>query len=631
MSSTAAAIAKQPGVSNQPSRLFISGEKQRTVLCLVLVLLTLAFYNSAGRNNFTNYDDTYYVTNNPHVQAGLTWETVKWAFTSFDDANWHPLTWLSHALDCQLFKLNPAGPHYVSVLLHAANVVLLFLVLAAATGFTWPSFMVAGLFALHPINVQSVAWISERKNVLSMLFFLLALYAYGWYVRRESVKRYTVVASLFAIGLMAKPEIITLPFVLLLWDYWPLRRMFAQPSADPLPDAPRPHSFSFLVMEKLPLLLLSAASAIVTFFAQNKGEAVRRAPAWVRFGNVPLAYVRYLGKAFWPVHFAAFYPHPGRFLQPWKIVVSSIVVVVLTAVVLHFRERRYLIVGWFWFLGTLVPVSGVVQVGMQAMADRYAYLSFIGLFIAVSWTVAGIAEERKISIAWIAVPSALVLLTLGILCTREIPYWHDSETLWRHTLSITEGNYTAHDSLGRVLAEKGRMQEAQAEFDAAYELHNYSVSELLEIGTYQQIFGYPKEAAIQYRRALDNAPDAKFRSTALTMLGSAFTQTGNLDRARLSYTYALQENPENSAALVSSGLLAERDGKYDEAADQISHAMKIAPTDGGYLLLSQALRRTGRSQEADAAYAHAQQISHDFPKAQQIAKQVLLAAGIKAD
>ncbi|MGA8272697.1 MAG: hypothetical protein WB919_14145, partial [Candidatus Sulfotelmatobacter sp.] len=238
-------------------------------MCLLLVLLTLAFYNSIVHNGFTNFDDNLYVTQNDHVRAGLTWNTVKWAFSTNEAANWHPLTWLSHALDCQLFKMNPAGHHYVTVLLHAANAVLLFLLLAEATGFMWPSFLVAALFALHPVNVESVAWASERKNVLSMLFFLLALRAYGWYVRSESVKRYAVVAALFALGLMAKPEIITLPFVLLLWDYWPLRRMFSTVSREDLPHVAVPRTFLFLALEKVPLLLLAAASAVITFMVQS--------------------------------------------------------------------------------------------------------------------------------------------------------------------------------------------------------------------------------------------------------------------------------------------------------------------------------------------------------------------------
>jgi protein O-mannosyl-transferase len=645
MSSSATASAMQPAtVSRPPARLFISREKRSTVLCLLLVLMTLVFYNSVAHNGFTNLDDDGYITENTHVRAGLTWDTVKWAFTSRDAANWHPLTWLSHALDCQLFKLNPVGHHYVNVLLHAVNALLLFLLLESATGLTWPSFMVAALFALHPVNVESVAWAAERKNVLSMLFFLLTLHAYRWYVRRGGVKRYSAVAALFALGLMAKPEIITLPFVLLLWDYWPLRRMGGGASVgSQLSDAgerpaeeiraasaPVPRSFSFLLLEKVPLLLLSAGSAAITLLAQSAGNAVRTASARVRFGNAIVAYVRYLGKAIWPTRLAALYPHLGRFLPTWEIVASAVVLLLLTALVLRWRKRRYLVVGWFWFLGTLVPVIGLVQVGVQAMADRYAYLSFIGLFICVVWGVAGLARERKIQPVRLAVPAVVILLTLGMLSRRQVGYWHDSETLWGHTLSVTGRNYTAHDALARALAKEGRVEDAIVEHNAAEDLHAYSPDEMVEVGIYEQTHGHVREAIAQYARALD-AEDSKTRAVALSWLGSAFTQFGDLGRAKLSYTYALRENPENVAALVGSGLLAERDGDFAVAVERISHAMKVEPTDVGYLLLEQALRRAGRSPEADEAGAQAQRISHDFAKAQQAATQVLVSAGIQPE
>ena len=595
------------------------------------MLLTLAFYNPIVHNGFTNFDDNGYITDNAHVRAGLTWDTVKWAFTSRDCANWHPVTWLSHALDCQLFRLNPAGHHYVNVLLHAVNAILLFLLLESATGLTWPSFMVAALFALHPVNVESVAWAAERKNVLSMFFFLFTLHAYGWYVRRASVRRYAVVAVLFALGLMAKPEIITLPFVLLLWDYWPLRRMGGGLPGENLPGKLVPRSFSFLFLEKVPLLLLSAGSGVITLVAQRGGQALRDVPAWVRFGNSAVAYVRYLGKAFWPVRLAVPYPHPGRLLPIWEILASAAVLLLSTGLVLRWRDHRYLVVGWFWFLGTLVPVIGLVQVSTQAMADRYAYLPYIGLFVCVIWGVAETAQERKISAVWLGVPAVLVLFTLGIVSRHQLAYWHDSESLWRHTLSVTQRNYAAHDALGHALADQGRVKEAMVEFNAAESLHAYSAAEMVRFGFYEQTHGHVQEAIEQYRQALDNSPDSNTRAVALNLLGSAFTQMGDIPRAKMSYAYALKENPDNGAALVGSGLLAERDGDFRFAVEQISHAIKVEPTDVGYLLLGQALRRAGHTTEADEAYAQAQRISRDFAQAQQSAAKVLVSVGIKPD
>jgi protein O-mannosyl-transferase len=641
LASSATATAVQSKVISRPSGHWLaSAENRNTVLCLLLVLVTLAFYNPIAHNGFTNLDDDIYILDNAHVRAGLTWSTVKWAFTSFDAANWHPLTWLSHALDYQLFKLNPAGPHYVNVLLHSWSAVLLFLLLESATGWTWPALMVAGLFALHPVNVESVAWAAERKNVLSMLFFLLTMHAYQWYVRRGGgVKRYAAVAALFALGLMAKSEIITLPFVLLLWDYWPLERtpvlssrfsvLSERPSESTgVSGAAVQRSFSFLVLEKVPLLLLSAGSGVLTMLAQRAGHAVRTLPASERWGNALVAYVRYLGKAFWPARLAVLYPHPGDSLPAWEIIAAAAVLFSITAVVFLLRERRYLVTGWLWFLGTLVPVIGIVSVGEQAMADRYAYLPYIGLFVCVVWGVAEIARERKIPAVWLVAPAVLILLTLGVLSRRQLAYWHDSETLWRHTLSVTERNYMAHGGLARALAKEGQTDAAIAEFNAAENLHTYAFSDMVVLGVYEQTHGHAQDAILQYGRAFGAAPDSNARAVALSSLGSAYLQAGDFERAETSYADALQQNPDTVAALVGSSLLAERDGDFTRAIASMSRAVKLEPSDVTYLLLSQAFRRAGRLAEAEDAGARAQRISHDFVQAQRSAAQILTAAGV---
>ena len=633
-SSAAAAPTHAPIVSPAVAPSLISREGRSAVCCLVLALATIAFYTPVVHNGFTNFDDDAYIVRNPHVRAGLTWQIFKWAFTSYDAANWHPLTWLSHALDCQLFGLNPAGHHYVNVLLHAGNVILLFLLLEGATGFTWQSLMVAALFALHPVNVESVAWAAERKNVLSMFFFLLTLHAYGWYVRRASVRRYGVVAILFALGLMAKPEIITLPFVLLLWDYWPLRRMgegrFSGHS-EALPAAQPPRSFWFLFLEKIPLLLLSAGSAALTILAQVAGDTMPTLSLRWRLGNAIVAYVRYLGLAIWPIHLAVPYPHPGLSLALWKIVASAALLLLLTALVLRLRDRRYLTMGWFWFLGTLVPVIGIIQVGRQALADRYAYLSFIGLFICVVWGVAQTARERNISGSWLAAPAVVILATLGMLSRHQITYWHDSETLWRHSLNVTERNSIAHDNLARVLVGQGRTEAAIAEFKAADRLDLYTSADMLQVALYEQVHGHVQDAIEQYGRSLNRASDANARAAALSLMGSAFAQSGDFDRASLSYTYALRQNPDCVTALTGSGLLAERNGDLRFAVAQISHAMRVGPSDVGYVLLAQALHRAGRFAEADDAELQAERISHDMAHARHSAAEVLAATGIKPE
>jgi protein O-mannosyl-transferase len=621
-------------------------EGRIVVLCLILALATVGFYNPVVHNGFTNFDDDYYIFHNPHVTGGLSWDTVQWAFTSYYATNWHPLTWLSHALDCQLFKLNPAGHHYETVLLHAANAILLFLLLEAATGLMWPSLIVAALFALHPVNVESVAWAAERKNVLSMLFFLLTLHAYRWYVRQTSVGRYAVVAALFAVGLMAKPEIITLPFVLLLWDYWPLRRMFTGEvsGVEPKKDGTFVHegtSFARLFLEKVPLLALSAISAVITFRAQAAGDAMPTMDARWKIGNAIVAYSRYLGLAVWPTKLSVLYIHPGQFLPTWQVLASAALLIALTVVVLrlqdrhkqdrHKKDRRYLAVGWFWFLGTLVPVIGLVQVGQQAMADRYAYLSFIGLFIAVIWAIADGVERWAINGAWLAVPAVLVLAVFGTLTYNQLAYWHDSETLWRHELNLNENNYVAHDNLARALVNQGRTEEAIGEFKAADGLGWYTPPEMIEVGLYEQSHGDLKDAIDEYQRSLAHSQDSKSRSLAFSVLASAFLQAGDIDQAVKSYNGALQENPDNSTALVGSALLAERNGNLVPAVDQLSHAMRIEPSDVGYLLLGQALRRDGRAADADAAESHAQRISHDLLQAQRTATQILASAGIHSN
>ncbi len=393
---------------------------------------------------------------------------------------------------------------------------------------------------------------------------------------------------------------------------------------------PVPRSLSFLFLEKIPLVLLAAASGVVTLLAQRAGQAVRSLPASERWGNAIVAYVRYLGKAFWPSRLAVLYPHPGDSLPAWRVIAAAVVLLSITALVFVLRQRRYLVVGWLWFLGTLVPVIGILAFGEQAMADRYAYLPYIGLFIAVVWGVADFARERKISAAWLVAPAVLILATLGLLSRRQLAYWHDGETLWRHTLSVTERNYTAHGGLARALAQHGRTDEAIVEFTAAENLHSYSFADMIAVGVYELTHGHAQDAVSQYGRAFQSAPDANSRAVALSDLATAYLQTGDETRAKLNYGYALEQNQDNVAALEGSGLLAERGGDFALAVARISHAVQVEPSDVGYLLLEQALRRAGRLAEAEDADARAQKVSRDFAQAQRAASQILAAVGITA-
>jgi len=632
LSSTAIGLEKGE-TESQPTGLFAFREKQRLILCLALFAVTLAFYNPIVHDGFVLLDDVPYILSNPPVRAGLTWATVRWSFTTFHAGYWHPLTWLSHALDCQLFGLNPAGHHYVSLLFHAANAVLLFLLLVEATGLSWPSLLVAALFALHPINVESVAWAAERKNVLSMFFFLLAMMAYGRYARRGGVGRYALVALLFVLGMMAKPQIITLPCVLLLWDYWPLQRMFAKPADRNSANSVPPRSLTFLLMEKIPLFAIVGVGSVITFKAQKSADAVRTLSEFslrARLENAVVSYGHYLADLVWPRHLAPLYPHPGNSLPVWQVALSAIVLLGLTGIALKWRERRYLAVGWLWFVGVLVPMIGIVQVGEQARADRFVYIPMIGLAISLVWVVWEIAEDKRISKKWVAAPAAVIVLVLGGLTYRQLGYWKDGETLWRYTLTVTKQNYMAHDNLAMTLDQQGRVEEAIPEFKAAETLHQYPPLQVLNMGIYLQRNGHVPDAFEMYQKVLSRSSDPRLRATAWSQIGSADVQIKNYDQAKLSYENALLLNPKDASALVGNGLLAERNGYLSQATAQLARAVNVEPNDVGFLLLAHALRRDGRTKEADGAEELAGKISPDLNRAEKEASETEVIFGCAA-
>ena len=500
----------------------IQSLRQPVLLALLLVVAALAVYYPVRHLPFTNYDDDLYVTNNVHVQSGLEWDTIQWAFATHDASNWHPLTWLSHALDFQFFGLDPSGPHVVNLLLHTLNVMLLFWVLWQATGSAKRSAMVAALFAIHPVNVQSVAWVAERKNALSMLFFLLALGAYRWYTRGPRLSGYVVVALLYAHGLMAKPQVITLPFVLLLWDYWPLQRMSAADAS-----SPSGKNIAWLLVEKIPLFALSAASAVVTLLAHGGASVVRWYPLSMRLANAIVSYARYVGMAIWPSHLAVFYPHPLGSLGSRQVLISFAFLVLATVIVLIESHRRYLMVGWFWFLITLLPMIGIVQVGTQAMADRYAYLPFIGLFLIAVWTVADWAGRWHISWALQAGVGIAVLAALVAVTHRQLEYWHDSVTLWRHTLEVTRDNYIAEVDLGAALVQRGEVAKAMEHFRAATVIDPLDPISNMYLARYAQTQGNFPEAIEAYKKVILGSDDLHLKAQAFSNMGYAYHSLGN--------------------------------------------------------------------------------------------------------
>ncbi len=588
--SAVAAKGPEPGPESGFAAILPSSRMRTLLLCLILIGIVLVPYNRVIHNGFIRYDDDTYITDNAHVKAGLTWVTVKWSLTTFDAANWHPLTWLSHALDCQLFGLNPAGHHYVSVLLHAINAVLLFVLLQNATGFRWRSLMIAALFALHPIKVESVAWAAERKTLLSTMFFLLAMIAYGSYVRRPGIARYAAVILAFALALMCKPQVITFPFLLLLWDYWPLCRTWSEK----------------LVLEKLPLLLLSVASGIVTIRAQRAGGAVKSFIEYsplLRLETAVVSYASYLGKALWPAKLAGLYPHSARLYPTWQVAAALILLALITVCVFRVRAGKpYLLVGWFWFLGSLVPMLGLVQVGFQSMADRYAYIPFIGLFLMVVWLAGDWIQDHKFPAYGLAFPAVCCLLALGALTYRQIEYWRDTQTFWLHTLAVTENNYLAEDNLGEFLFSQNRTDEAAARFREAVAIRPDDLTANLNLGAYEYRRGNLATAIEHYRLVAKAAIDPSLRETAYTNLGFVYRQTGRASDATECFEAALKVSPNSAKALLGLGLIAQGKGDLAEAIRMYSAAAKAQPSEVADLLLAQAMQLAGHQEEAKAIY-----------------------------
>jgi Tfp pilus assembly protein PilF len=581
-----------------------AGFRMSIIASTLLLLVTLAVYYRATTNPFVNYDDTGYVTENPHVQQGLTLDTLRWSLASTYASNWHPLTWLSHALDCQLFGLNPAGHHFTSVLLHAFNSTLLYLLLLAATRARWRSLLVAFLFALHPINVESVAWIAERKNVLSIFFFLLTVAAYGWYARKPRFGRYCLLGAMFLLGLAAKPMVVTLPFVLLLLDFWPLQRVRGLPlpsTHSPVPQIP----FLWLALEKAPLLLLSLVSSVVTVIAQSNAIATNQGlPFALRCKNALYAYTMYVAKAFWPARLASFYPHQGARLAAWQLALCAGFLLAVTALVWRQRSKLYLPVGWLIFLGTLVPVIGLVQVGDQGMADRYAYLPLIGIFIMVVWGLAEIPRLRTLKLrVWM--PAALALLSiLAFLTWRQIGFWHSSYDLWSHALQVTEQNYMAEDYVGTSLLlnafeESGQRysEEATVHFQNAARINPYDAISHLNLGAAFHEKGNLREAARQYAMVLQLTTDQQLLAKALVDLGAASRQMGDYAAAGQYYREVLKIDPRNQAVFRELGKLG-MEQRTQELAAQASRN----PSVQAYLQLAQMQEITGRLVEARQSY-----------------------------
>jgi protein O-mannosyl-transferase len=590
---------------------FVPKTKQYLAVCLLLLAACIALYSPVFHYPFINYDDDVYVTQNVHVQAGLTWDTAGWAFTSYDAANWHPLTWLSHAFDYQLFGDHAGWHHATNLFMHALNVVLLFQLLLRATGRLGPSLLVAAWFALHPLNVESVAWVAERKNVLSMFFLLLTLTAYGWYARKPDWRRYLPIAILFSLGLMSKPMVITLPFVLLLLDYWPLDRTRTQ-------AAERSRQFWRLVAEKIPLFLLSAASAVLTLLAQQSGGAVRSTltlSVGVRLENALIAYVRYLWKMLWPAQLALFYPHPGDTPTGWQLVLSASLLIGISVFVYHFRAKGYLVTGWLWFLGTLVPVIGIVQVGDAAMADRYAYFPLIGIFIMIAWGLPDLADKFQLSRVWRAAPALGVTIALALATHSQLRYWSSSYEIWKHTLAVTKNNLIAHRNLAAALSDMGRPDEAFEHFKAEAELNPHDLYSQFAVGVYLYKHGRLPEALAQFTTMARLTADPTPLSMSYAALGMVYNDMGEDTKAIGSFNRSLYFDPNQPNAHFGLGRVLEKQGRLDDAILQYSRAIELNPTDQAYRYLGDTLQLANRPKEALVAYQQALKISPGLKEA----------------
>jgi tetratricopeptide (TPR) repeat protein len=590
------------------------------LIYVILVLATVIAFEPLRYNNFVEYDDDVYVTDNSHVSGGINFDSVAWAFATPHAGNWHPLTWLSHMLDCQLFGLNPLWHHLTSLLFHIANTLLLFWVLKRTTDRVWLSAFVAAVFALHPLHVESVAWVAERKDVLSGFFWMLTIIAYVRYAQRPAVGRYLLVILALCLGLMAKPMVVTLPFVLLLLDYWPLCR-FRWAYQNQGEDLQRykfmgvrcaKSSFGRLVVEKIPLFALVVVSAVVTFVVQQGAGAMKpgeRFSLGIRIANALVSYLSYIARIFYPTRLAVLYPHPGNRLPVWQPIVSAVILVVISAVVIYMGRRwRYFVVGWLWYLGTLVPVIGLVQVGSQAMADRYTYLPSIGIFIIVAWGTAELLTGWRYRRIVLGIP-AVVVLSVLLICTRlQAGYWKENFTLFGHALEVTENNSIMHNNFGNALRDKGRFDEAVMHFDEALRINpqylnarNNKAKAFLDMGRADEaivIFSelvrvsekpyevyndlgmaYAQKGKLDlaienYNEALKLKPDYV---KSMNNLGWALKQIGKIDQAIKQWEKALKLEPDYAKAHYSMGLVLAQQGKYDDAIKHFSDALRTKP------------------------------------------------------
>ncbi|MHC4738665.1 MAG: tetratricopeptide repeat protein [Planctomycetota bacterium] len=597
-------------------------DKTSSRYCIVLIYLVLILsgfiaYEPMRHNDFVGFDDDKYVTQNPLVKMGLARESVKWAFTSTYLSNWHPLTWLSHMLDCQFFGPEPFWHHLTNLLFHIANTVLLFWLLKKMTGRIWPSAFVAAAFALHPLHVESVAWVSERKDILSGLFWMLTIAAYIQYTKHHNIGWYLLVFLAFGLGLMAKPMIVTLPFVLLLLDYWPMQRFQLRSQSELGGTGISILKTSRLIIEKIPLFVLMLISSVITFVVQRRAMEMDTGvdiSLITRISNAIVSYLAYILKIFYPTRLAVLYPHLGSSLPLWQIIVSFLILATISAgVIYNARKRRYLLVGWLWYLGTLLPVIGLVQFGVQAMADRYTYLPSIGIFIMIAWGASEILTRWRYQRIGLAITAAIVLTGM-LLCTRmQLRHWRNSFTLFEHTLKVTKNNFTMHYNYGYMLSTQGRFADAVMHFDKALQInpqyhdaYNNKGLALLELGEIDK--------AIEcFNEVLKLKPDFH---RAHNNLGMAFYRMGKTDLAIEQWLESVRLSPDDDTSHFNLGMEFIKQDKIDKAIEHFNRVVEIRPYwPEAHYKLGIAYYRQGRLDLAAKQCARALSLKPDYTEA----------------
>jgi len=587
-------------------RSFTGNRRRAFIFGALLVIAILLVYGRVVNFDFVNYDDHRYITRNPLVQQGLTWNNIAWAFSTFEVANWHPLTWLSHMLDCDLFAQAdgwqwPGGHHLMNVLFHLANTLILFSLLRRMMRSLWPSALVAALFALHPLHVESVAWVSERKDLLSTCFGLLALWAYVRYVEKPILLRYLLIILCFALSLLSKPMLVTLPLLLLLLDFWPLRRIAIEHS-----ESRHPRTIPQLVLEKLPLLALSAASCVMTILAQSHGQAissVEQVSLFARVENALVGYLVYIVQTIWPVRLSPLYPLPAS--RPiWQVAAVAVVMALITIFAAsRSRKRPHLIVGWLWFIGTLVPVIGLVQVGSQAHADRYTYVPLIGLFIMVAWSLPEPDRAKPVPMRLSAISSIAILFVLSALAWKQVGYWRDSVTLSMRAITVTDPNAVAHFNLANALVEHGDLDGAVEHFQAASTIMPEWADTHFNLGNTLARQNKLDQAIAEYQAALKHRP--RFVD-AMIGLGIALARRGDFDQAINELSSAQAIDPGNASVHVNLGNVLARAGRLDEAIAHYHRAVALDSHDADtYFYLGNALARRNSLDEAMTQFAEA--------------------------